>query len=635
MLKKGPLDLFVRMLPLIVLLIGSIYFSNMIWQQYELTNQWLQVLYLGMIVLSLFSIVHLLYNYYKEEKKDRLLFGVVNRINNLSVNISNTDEVLIDIKQREKIYSHIDKSFHLLHEKGKKIEDEAEAKSQFLSTMSHEIRTPLNGIIGFTKLLKELGTTKDQEEFLSLIENSSHNLISIVNDVLDLSKMNAEKMEIEHTSFDIFKTIELTVASFAQRADQKDIELGLLVDPSLSHYFLGDPTKLSQVLTNLIGNALKFTDAYGKINLFVQGIHSTDDETEIKFSVQDDGIGLTDEQKNNIFEAYSQATASTSRKYGGTGLGLTISRKMVKLMGGRLEVESKEDEGATFFFTLKLKKDKQHESKESPDFSGVSIGLALPVKSIKRQLDTNLETYVRHLGADFSFYYYEELFESDKPVSLPDIMIFDHHYARLPGELEQCGSVECKSVLLTNGSLRSRINPEQHHFSDVVLTPVSLAKTIRILSAAREEKQEEILNSEVVENVKPFQGLRALVADDNKINCKLIKIILEKLGLDITVVFDGKDALEMYPKNEYDIIFMDIQMPIMDGVEASKNILAYELKHSLKHVPVIALTANTSPGDREKYIAQGMDGYAVKPLEVEALKAIIEEYCGSEDIKQK
>jgi len=369
MLKKSLLDLSIRMLPLIILLIGSIYFSYMTWQKYERTDLWLLVLFLSMTLLSLFSIWYLFYTYRKEEKKDRALVKVVNRINDLSINISNIDELFINIKQREDIYSYIDKSFHLLHEKGKKIEDEAEAKSQFLSTMSHEIRTPLNGIIGFTKLLKELGTTQDQEEFISLIENSSHNLISIVNDVLDLSKMNAEKMEIEYRSFNIFETIELTVASLAQQADQKDIELGLLVDPSLSHYLIGDPTKLSQILTNLIGNAIKFTDAYGKINLFVQCIHCTDDKAEIKFSVHDDGIGLTDEQKNNIFEAYSQATKSTSRKYGGTGLGLTISSKMVKLMGGKLEVESKENEGSAFFFTLTLKKDKEHEFKAYPDFS--------------------------------------------------------------------------------------------------------------------------------------------------------------------------------------------------------------------------------------------------------------------------
>lgn len=626
MLKKRPFDLFLRMSPLIIFLIGSIYLTFMIWQQYASVEPWLFVVCLCMVVLSLFSLGYTLYDYRKEKSKDNLLFKLVNRINDISTENSDQSKTVITMKQREDLYDHIERSFHLLRENRKKIEDEAEAKIQFLSSMSHEIRTPLNGIIGFIKLLKELSATKEQEEFLSLIENSSNNLISIVNDILDLSKMNAGKMEIESISFNIFKTIELTVASFSQQADQKDIELGVLIDPSLSHYFLGDPTKLSQVLTNLLGNAVKFTDAYGKINLFVQIIHSSDDEAEIKFLVQDDGIGLTDEQKNKIFEAYSQATTSTSRKYGGTGLGLTISKKMVELMGGRLEVKSQEDKGASFFFTLKLEKDKQNESEKYPDFSGVSVGLALPVKSIKRQQDANLATYVRYLGASFSFYYYEELFESDIPVSLPDIMIFDHHYARLPGELEQCQSVKCKSVLLTKGSLLSRINHEEHHFSDVVLMPIGLEKTIRILNNVNEQKAD---TSNVVQDIQVFQGLRVLVADDNEINCKLIKIILEKLGILVTVVHDGKDAFERYTTNKFDIILMDIQMPVMDGIETTKKILAYELEHSLKHTPIIALTANTSAGDRKKYIAEGMDDYAVKPLDVEALKAIILEWCAN------
>ncbi len=624
MMKKNLLDIFIRIAPFIFLLMLSSYWTYREWERFDPTDTGLFVSLLMIVVLSALTIGYVWFDYLKEERKNKALLSVLNRINNLSEN-----DKVINVQQREEIYSYIDQSFSRLHEKGKQIEDEAEAKSQFLSTMSHEIRTPLNGIIGFTKLLKEMGATEEQEEFISLIENSSNNLISIVNDVLDLSKMNAEKMEIEYIPFNLFETIDLTVASFAQMADQKDIEFGVLVDPTLSPYLIGDPTKLSQILTNLIGNAIKFTDAYGKINLFVEGVSSDKDHTTLKFSVSDSGIGLTDEQKKTIFEAYGQATAGTSRKYGGTGLGLTISRKMVQLMGGELEVESQENEGTTFFFTLSLEKNKDHEPSIYTDFSDLSVGLALPVKSINRQLDINLQTYIQHLGARFSFYYYEDLFESDRPATLPDIMIFDHHYARLAGELEQCAALECKSVLLTNGSLRARVNPQQHHFTDVVLTPVSLAKTIRILTNASEQKKEKILTSDTVENTEQFQGLHALVADDNKINCKLIKIILENLGLEVTVVNDGKDAVEMSRKNAYDIIFMDIQMPIMDGVEACKHILQHESEHHLKHVPIIALTANTSSGDKEKYMAKGMDDYAVKPLDIEALKMIITEHCKS------
>ncbi len=629
-MKKNLLDISIRLAPLIFLLTLSSYWSYREWESYDPTDTGLFVSLLMIVVLSLLTLGYVWFDHRKEKRENSALLSVLNRIHHLSENDKG-----INAQQREEIYSHIDQSFSLLEERGKEIEEEAEAKSQFLSTMSHEIRTPLNGILGFTKLLKEMDTTEEQNEFISLIENSSNNLIAIVNDVLDLSKMNAEKMEIESIPFHLFETIDMTVASFAQMADQKDIEFGVLVEPTLSPYVIGDPTKLSQILTNLIGNAIKFTDAYGKINLFVEGVSSDKDHTALKFSVSDSGIGLSEEQQKTIFEAYGQATASTSRKYGGTGLGLTISRKMVQLMGGELEVESKENEGTTFFFTLPLEKNKDHEPSTYTDFSNLSVGLALPVKSIDRQLDTNLQTYIEHLGATFSFYYYEELFESDTPVTLPDIMIFDHHYARLPGELEQCAALECKSVLLTNGSLRARVNPQQHHFTDVVLTPISLAKTIRILTNASEHKKEKILTSDTVENTEQFQGLHALVADDNQINCKLIKIILENLGLEVTVVNDGKDAVELSRKNAYDIIFMDIEMPIMDGVEACKHIVQYETEHHLKHVPIIALTANTSSGDKEKYMSKGMDDYAVKPLDIEALKMIITEHCMYQYIKQK
>lgn len=627
MFKKNLSDLFISMFPLLLLFIGSGYLTYVTWNAYQESDFSSLTLLAGMTLLSLFSMAHVFYRYVKERHKDLLLRQVLDRITELSADVSQVDDLLIDIKQREDVYAYIDERFHALHEQGKKIQHEGKSKSEFLSTMSHEIRTPLNGIIGFTKLLKELATTEDQQEYVTLIENSSHNLIAIVNDILDLSKINAEKMVMEHTSFNLFKIIEFTVAPFAQQADQKDIELGLFVDPTLSANVIGDPTKLSQILTNLIGNAIKFTDAYGKINLYVQGIKREDDEIEIKFSVEDNGIGLTPEQQKSIFEAYGQASTSTSRKYGGTGLGLTISRKMVTLMGGDLEVESQKDIGTTFFFTLRLKKDKEQEVVTLPDFSSVSIGLALPTRSIERQLDKNLEAYIRHLGADFSIYCYDELFESHRALPLPDIMIFDHHYARLPGELEQCSLLACKSVLLTNGSLRSRINLQRHNFTDVILTPIGLTKAIRILNNAREEVSDDSIDTAIEEETKSFQGLHALAADDNIINCKLIKVILEQLGLEVTIAVNGKEAFEMYKENVYDIVFMDIQMPLMDGLEANRNILQYELEQGLEHVPIIALTANNAPEDKKKYLDEGMDDYATKPLDLDALEDIISKHC--------
>jgi len=602
------------------------------------------IFYISILFLSIIALLYAYKQYRKNSFQDKALNTFVHQLKSLdnqnSTEISSLENILNTANSKENIYPYIYEYFKHLNERCHSAEEEAKSKSNFLSTLSHEIRTPLNGIIGFSKLLKDIGVTQDQEEFLSLIEGSSQNLIAIVTDVLDLSKINADKMEIENVSFNIVETVESTVSAFTQQAVQKDIELGVFIDPFLSHYFLGDATKISQILTNLISNAVKFTNPYGKINIFVQSIRHNKDDAEIKFAVSDDGIGLSQEQIKNIFNPFTQATKSTSNTYGGTGLGLTISRKMVELMGGKLEVKSQVNKGSNFYFTLKLTKDQDKIFEAQPNYENISVGLALPVKSIKRQLDTNLKLYLEHLGAKFSIYYYEDLFADDVYVALPDIMIFDHHYAILAGELDQCASLDCKTVILTDGSLHSRINPNRHHFDDIIFTPISLHKCIRILEVTHRQDVETYSQpSKTLENVASFTGLHALVADDNLINRKLINIILEKIGLRVTLASDGLEALKKYQEDiSYDIIFMDIQMPIMDGVDATRSILTYEKENDLPHVPIIALTANVATGDKEYYLSEGMDDYATKPLEIHIIKSLISKHCDvslTSDSKEK
>ncbi len=585
-------------------------------------------------IVSLMALLALVLFYIKTKREQREINFLLAKLNQISELTPYTTQeskemyqMLHTMQTKEDAYDYIAQSFHLLNEKLKKATDDATVKSDFIATLSHEIRTPLNGILGFLKLLRDTGVSADQEEFLSLIEGSSGNLIHIVNDILQLSKINADKMEIEAVSFDIFDTVESTVSVFTYQTDQKDIELALFIDPFLSEYFLGDATKISQILTNLIGNAVKFTQPYGKISVFVQKIYSNDTEVSVKFAVYDNGIGLSEEQIEKIFNPYTQASASTGKNFGGTGLGLTISRKMVELMGGKLEVESDQDRGTTFFFTLTLKKDHSKTVKPHPKFENVTVGLALPVRSIKRQLDTNLEIYLRHFGAQFKIYYYDELFGDDVWVELPDIMVFDHHYARLSGELEQCASIECKSVLLTNSTLQDRLNRERHHFTDIIYTPITLHKAIRILNDIRLETPLPKKKVSKLEHVDTFEGLHVLVADDNMINRKLIKIIFEKLGVDVTLSENGQEAFDTYRANKYDIIFMDIQMPVLDGVEATQKILAYEKENHLEHTPIIALTANVAVGDKERYVSKGMDDYATKPVNTEILKGMILKHC--------
>lgn len=587
--------------------------------------------YLSMSLLSFLALVILYMKAKKEERENKSLSDL---LDNLAVDIPYTHKeydvmqnMLHNIQSKEDIFNYISENFKLLHEKVEQAHEDVKSKSNFIATLSHEIRTPLNGIIGFSKLLKDTGATVNQKEFLSLIEDSAHNLIAIVSDILALSKINAEKMEIDTTSFDLFDTVESAVSTFIKQANEKNIELALFIDPFLQRHFLGDATKISQILINLIVNAVKFTEPYGKINIFVQKIQNNENEVKIKFSVDDNGIGIPEDQMKNIFNPYAQVHTTTKKNLGGTGLGLSISRGMLELMDSKLEVRSHVNKGTTFYFTVILQIDKEKVLEPYPRFEDATVGLALPVRNIKRQLDTNLETYIRYLGAKFKIYYYEELFEDNVWVELPDIMIFDHHYARLSGELERCAAIDCKSVLLTDSTLHSRIDPNEHHFTDVVFVPITLHKAIRILNGIKSEIAISQNKVEKSDDINAFENINVLVAEDNIINQKLIKIILENMGLRVTLSQNGQEAFDKFKEGNYDIIFMDIHMPVLNGVESTQKILAYEKKHGLKHIPIIALTANAGVNDKEHYLSEGMDDYIVKPLDVEILKGTINKHC--------
>jgi CheY-like chemotaxis protein len=348
--------------------------------------------------------------------------------------------------------------------------------------------------------------------------------------------------------------------------------------------------------------------------------------------VSDSGIGLTEEQQSKIFEAYGQADASTTRKSGGTGLGLTISSKIIETMGSKLQVESEAGEGSTFFFTLTLKADEDNEEKSYSEFKGLNVGLLLPDKIIDSELDTIFKKYVEHLGATFRRYCNADLFEADSDVALPDILIVDYHYVISEEELKRFSELNCKCVLMTSSNLQSHIESERYAFEEIVYAPVTLEKVINILRIIEEKELVPVIQETKTEEIKTFDDIHVLVAEDNPINQKLIKIILENFGLKVTMASNGEEAYELRKKENYAMIFMDIQMPVMSGIESTQMILKYEDENSLNHIPIIALTANALPGDREKYMNEGMDDYTTKPLQVDKIKALIEEY--TED-KQK
>ena len=563
---------------------------------------------LGLILLLILGIV-----YYTMSREKKLFENTLKDIELvLSHEQQNELKILIDHQEINDIYRFLTNT----------IKEANQAKDLFLANMSHEIRTPLNGIVGFTQLLKSTATTEEQEEFITVIENSSENLLTIVNDILDLSKIKAEKIELEHISFDPVEKFESAIESYAARATEKNVDFGIFIDPELPKSIIGDPTKISQILVNLISNAIKFTSEKGSVNIQIAKIAESPKYTTIRFSVQDSGIGITMEQQEKIFEAFSQADVSTSRKFGGTGLGLAISSKLTALMGGKLKIESVEGKGATFYFTLNLEKDEKSITREEIDMSKHTIGLLLPNSTVDIETNRNLMNYIDYTGAKINIISSDNL-----PSILPDVLFIDQKYYQREGELEKYLNLDTKIIVMLNNDKKRRIEGLEDKIDKLLYKPVNLTKTLKALEVVQgTQKTTVTLKMPKV----TFENKHVLVAEDNSINQKLIMHVLQGFGLNVTLANNGQEALNLRQMNQYHLIFMDIQMPVMGGIEATKEILKYEEEQRKRHIPIIALTANALSGDKEKYMDAGMDNYLSKPLDLEKLSLILQQYFSSD-----
>jgi signal transduction histidine kinase/CheY-like chemotaxis protein len=498
------------------------------------------------------------------------------------------------------------------------IKDANQTKDLFLANMSHEIRTPLNGILGFTQLLKESDEKEEQREFISVIEKSSENLLTIVNDILDLSKIKSQKIELESIDFDPVETFEAAVESYAAKAADESIDFNIFLDPYLPTLLVGDPTKLSQVIVNLVSNAIKFTPKNGEVNVSIEKLSESPEGVKVKFSVADTGIGVTEEQKKNIFKAFTQADVSTSRKYGGTGLGLSISGRFIEKMGGELRIRSVKNEGATFYFTLQMRKAKNAVQRVVEDMSHYTVGILNPHIDGEYFKNLNLEAYVAYSGAKIKHYTDESLLGLKGSSKLPDVLFIDHKFRYRGSEIEKFLDFDTKVVLLTTGDQKRSLKRFKSRIDKILYKPINFTKTMKALSGKddTQEAQKQIR----------FEQVHILVAEDNVINQKLIRNILERLGIEVSIANNGLEALEQRMEREYDMILMDVEMPVMGGMEATGKILGYERKNAKRHIPIIALTANALSGDREKYIGAGMNGYLAKPIELALLKAQLMEY---------
>lgn len=565
------------------------------------------------VLITFILLLVLLIIYYNINKEKQLFEDTLKDIEAvLSLEQQRELKVLIDKREINEIYKFLTNT----------IREANQAKDLFLANMSHEIRTPLNGIVGFTQLLKTTAVTDEQEEFITVIENSSENLLTIVNDILDLSKIKADKIELERIEFDPVEKFESAVESYAAKAAEKHVDLNVFVDPELPSTMLGDPTKISQVIINLISNAIKFTSENGKVDVLIAKVAENKKYNSVSFSVTDTGIGITEEQQKKIFEAFSQADVSTSRKFGGTGLGLAISAKLVNFMGGSLEIKSTEGKGSTFHFTLPLEKVVQENERPNPSMGDFKVGVVVPNTAAGVEMNRNLGCYIDYTGASYKFYSEDELLGLDK-TDLPDVVFIDHKYHQREDELEKILNIDTKVVLMTTGDKKRSIEAIERNIDRILYKPVNLSKTIRSLEVVHDK---QIPKEAETKDELLFEDMEVLVAEDNAINQKLIKHVLEGLGLHVTLADNGQEALDLRKGHNYDLIFMDIQMPVMGGIDATKAILDFELTKNKRHVPIIALTANALAGDREKYINAGMDNYLSKPIELEKISLMLQEY---------
>ncbi len=556
---------------------------------------------------------------------------------------------LLEVTARsgDALQSDLKKQTRIAREMTQKAQAASESKSIFLANMSHEIRTPMNGVVGMLDMLAETKLTPEQLDYAVSAQQSAESLLLLINDILDFSKIEAGRLEVEKIDFNLEITLDSFIDAMAIKAFEKGAEFACLIEENVPLALRGDPGRLRQVLTNLAGNALKFVDK-GDVFVRISETGSEERTTVLKFEVIDNGIGIPPEKLEQLFDPFTQVDASTTRKYGGTGLGLAISKQLAKLLGGEIGVESRLNKGSHFWFTAVFEKQSEQAAAIKP-CDNIRQTRILVVDS----RDTT------HLVLGEYFKSWECPFDSARSVDQALLMLRKEAEKGTPFQMLLIDS----QMPHLSGEDLGRIIKTDKHLHDTILVMLSSnairgdAKKIRdigfagfltkpikkeklhdcirtILGTAKKDLEDPckpLITSYKAKEIqgrqsKKFPRKKILLAEDNVVNQKVANLMFKKIGQQATIAQNGEEAVALFKKQVFDIIFMDIQMPIMDGVEATKQIRL--LEKNRVHTPVIALTANAMKGDKEFFLSAGMDDYMSKPIKLEQILRIMETHLG-------